>query len=106
MKKPAAMNMKLFYKISEVSRLTGLESYVLRYWETEFTELAPRKNKGGQRVFEQKDIDKILIIKRLLYEEGLTIAGARKRLEEQRKTTPAMIDNVIDELEGVLNILK
>ncbi|MEK6560673.1 MAG: MerR family transcriptional regulator [Nitrospirota bacterium] len=98
--------MKLFYKISEVSRLTGLESYVLRYWETEFTELAPRKNKGGQRVFEQKDIDKILIIKRLLYEEGLTIAGARKRLEEQRKTTPAMIDNVIDELEGVLNILK
>ncbi|OGW41673.1 MAG: MerR family transcriptional regulator, partial [Nitrospirae bacterium RBG_16_43_11] len=97
--------MKLFYKISEVSRLTGLESYVLRYWETEFTELAPRKNKGGQRVFEQKDIDKILIIKRLLYEEGLTIAGARKRLEEQRKTTPAMIDNVIDELEGVLNIL-
>jgi len=97
---------KLFYKISEVSRLTGLESYVLRYWETEFTELAPRKNKGGQRVFEQKDIDKILIIKRLLYEEGLTIAGARKRLEEQRKTTPAMIDNVIDELEGVLNILK
>ena len=98
--------MKLFYKISEVSRLTGLESYVLRYWETEFTELAPRKNKGGQRVFEQKDIDKIIIIKRLLYEEGLTIAGARKRLEEQRKTTPAMIDNVIDELEGVLNILK
>ncbi len=98
--------MKLFYKISEVSRLTGLESYVLRYWETEFTELAPRKNKGGQRVFEQKDIDKILIIKRLLYEEGLTIAGARKRLEEQRKTTPAVIDNVIDELEGVLNILK
>lgn len=98
--------MKLFYKISEVSRLTGLESYVLRYWETEFTELAPRKNKGGQRVFEQKDIDKILVIKRLLYEEGLTIAGARKRLEEQRKTTPAMIDNVIDELEGVLNILK
>lgn len=98
--------MKLFYKISEVSRLTGLESYVLRYWETEFIELAPRKNKGGQRVFEQKDIDKILIIKRLLYEEGLTIAGARKRLEEHRKTTPAVIDNVIDELEGVLNILK
>ncbi|MEK6538298.1 MAG: MerR family transcriptional regulator [Nitrospirota bacterium] len=98
--------MKLFYKISEVSRLTGLESYVLRYWETEFTALVPRKNKGGQRVFEQKDIDKILIIKRLLYEEGLTIAGARKRLEEQRKTTPAVIDNVIDELEGVLNILK
>lgn len=83
-----------------------MESYVLRYWETEFTELAPRKNKGGQRVFQQKDIDKILIIKRLLYEEGLTIAGARKRLEEQRKTTPAVIDNVIDELEGVLNILK
>lgn len=83
-----------------------MEAYVLRYWETEFPELAPRKSKGGQRVYEQKDIDKILQIKKMLYEEGLTIAGARKRLEEQRKTTPAVIDNVIYELEGVLNILK
>ncbi len=105
--------MKLFYKISEASRVTGLEAYVLRYWETEFPEIAPRKSKGGQRVYEQKDIDKILEIKKLLYEEGLTIAGARKRLGSEQKTkaapitpTGTIIDKAIDELEGVLNILK
>ncbi len=104
--------MKLFYKISEASRITGLEAYVLRFWETEFPEIAPRKSKGGQRVYEQKDIERILTIKKMLYEDGLTIAGARKRLEEQKgKAVPAappvnVIDRAIDELEGVLNILK
>ena len=105
--------MKLFYKISEASKVTGLEAYVLRYWETEFPEIAPRKSKGGQRVYEQKDIDKIIKIKKMLYEEGLTIAGARKRLGEEHNNkvapiTPSVtaIDKAIDELEGVLNILK
>src|SRR3989304_9406604 len=103
---------KLFYKISEASKVTGLEAYVLRYWETEFPERAPRKSKGGKRVYEQKDIDRILKIKKMLYEEGLTIAGARKRLgEENNKISPAapavtVIDKAVDELEGVLNILK
>jgi len=103
---------KLFYKISEASKVTGLEAYVLRYWETEFPDIAPRKSKGGQRVYEQKDIDKILKIKKMLYEEGLTIAGARKKLGEQiNKDVPVtppvtVIDKAIDELEGVLNILK
>ena len=100
------MTNKLFYKISEVSRITGLESYVLRYWETEFPSLSPRKSKGGQRVYEKKDIDTILSIKRMLYEEGFTIAGARKRLQEQQKATPVVIERVINELEGVLDILK
>lgn len=104
--------MKLFYKISEASKVTGLEAYVLRYWETEFPEIAPRKSKGGQRVYEQKDIDKIIKIKKMLYEEGLTIAGARKKLGEQNTKdvpitpTVSVIDKAIDELEGVLNILK
>lgn len=105
--------MKLFYKISEASKVTGLEAYVLRYWETEFPEIAPRKSKGGQRVYEQKDIDRILKIKKMLYEEGLTIAGARKRLGEgnNNKIAPVtptvnVIDKAINELEGVLNILK
>jgi len=103
---------KLFYKISEASKATGLEAYVLRYWETEFPEIAPRKSKGGQRVYEQKDIDKILKIKKMLYEEGLTIAGARKKLGEYlnkdapEKPNIAVIDKAIDELQGVLNILK
>lgn len=98
--------MKLFYKISEVSKITGVETYVLRYWETEFPTLSPRKNKGGQRVYEQKDIDSVLKIKKMLYEEGFTIAGARKRLQEQSGDTPDVIQKVVDELEGVLKILK
>jgi len=98
--------MKLFYKISEVSRITGLEAYVLRYWETEFPTLSPKKNKGGQRVYEQKDIDTVLKIKKMLYEEGYTIAGARKRLQDQSNSTPEIIQKVVNELEGVLNILK
>lgn len=71
---------KLFYKIGEVSRLAGVEPYILRYWETEFPRLAPRKNRGGQRVYRQKDLDLVLTIKRMLHEEGYTIAGARKKL--------------------------
>lgn len=71
---------KLFYKIGEVSRITGLESYVLRYWETEFPSLHPKKGRGGQRVYMSKDIETVLKIKRMLYEEGFTIAGARKQL--------------------------
>ena len=98
--------MKLFYKISEVSKITGLESYVLRYWETEFRILSPRKNSGGQRVYEQKDIDAILNIKKMLYEEGFTIAGARKRLQEQSGSDSKVIKKVIEDLKGVLNILK
>lgn len=98
--------MKLFYKISEVSKITGLEAYVLRYWESEFSTLSPRKNKGGQRVYEQRDIDAILKIKKMLYEEGFTIAGARKKLQEQSDNTPAVIQKVVDELRTVLNILK
>ncbi|MDD5434562.1 MAG: MerR family transcriptional regulator [Nitrospira sp.] len=98
--------MKLFYKISEVSKITGLESYVLRYWETEFRILSPRKNSGGQRVYEQKDIDVILNIKKMLYEEGFTIAGAKKRLNEQSRGDSKVIKKVIEELNGVLNLLK
>ncbi len=98
--------MKLFYKISEVSKIAGLEAYVLRYWESEFSALSPRKNRGGQRVYEQKDIDTVLKIKRMLYEEGFTIAGARKRLQEQASNNPAVIQKVVDELKGVLEILR
>ncbi len=98
--------MKLFYKISEVSKITGLESYILRYWESEFSALSPRKNRGGQRVYEQKDIDTVLKIKRMLYEEGFTIAGARKRLQEQAYHNPAVIQKVVEELKGVLEILR
>ena len=71
---------KLFYKIGEVSRIVGAKPYVLRYWETEFPFLRPRKNKSGQRVYTKKDIELLLDIKRLLYQERFTIEGVRKRL--------------------------
>ena len=71
---------KLFYKIGEVSRIVGVEPYVLRYWETEFAFLKPRKNKSGQRVYIKKDVELLLTIKRLLHQERYTIEGVRKRL--------------------------
>ena len=71
---------KLFYKIGEVSKIIGVEPYVLRYWETEFSFLKPRKNKSGQRVYIKKDVELLLSIKKLLYQERYTIEGVRKRL--------------------------
>jgi DNA-binding transcriptional MerR regulator len=71
---------KLFYKIGEVCSLTDTQPYVLRFWESEFPQLAPRKSRTGQRVYRPRDIEMVLEIKKLLYEEGYTIAGARKKL--------------------------
>jgi DNA-binding transcriptional MerR regulator len=90
MHKSAARNLKhsppmpdkLFYKIGEVSKITEVEPYVLRYWETEFHFLRPRKNKSGQRVYVKKDLELILQIKRMLYQERYTIEGVRKRFGE------------------------
>ena len=71
---------KLFYKIGEVSRIVDVEPYVLRYWETEFPFLKPRKNKSGQRVYIKKDVELLITVKSLLYQERYTIEGVRKRL--------------------------
>ncbi len=71
---------KLYYKIGEVCRIVGVEAYVLRYWEREFAALTPPKSKSGQRTYRPRDIELLLQIKKLLYEEGFTIAGARKQL--------------------------
>ena len=72
---------KLFFKIGEVCEITDTQPYVLRYWESEFPALAPAKNSSGQRIYRRKDIETVLRIKQLLYDEGFTIAGAKKRLE-------------------------
>jgi DNA-binding transcriptional MerR regulator len=72
---------KLFFKIGEVCEITDTQPYVLRYWESEFSALAPAKNSSGQRIYRRRDIETVLRIKELLYEEGFTIAGAKKRLE-------------------------
>jgi DNA-binding transcriptional MerR regulator len=71
------------YRIGEVSRLTDLKPFVLRYWETEFPMLEPVKSASGHRLYRQQDVDMVLRIKRLLYDEGFTIAGARRHLREQ-----------------------
>ena len=83
---------KLFFKIGEVCEITDTQPYVLRYWESEFPALAPAKNSSGQRIYRRRDIETVLRIKQLLYEEGFTIAGAKKRLEIEmagRTETPA-----------------
>jgi DNA-binding transcriptional MerR regulator len=74
---------KLFFKIGEVCEITDTQPYVLRYWESEFAALAPAKNSSGQRIYRRRDIETVLRIKQLLYEEGFTIAGAKKRLEAE-----------------------
>ena len=74
---------KQLYKIGEVCRMADVQPYVLRYWETEFPALAPNKSGGGQRLYTQREIDIILRIKQLLYSEGFTIAGAKKKLETE-----------------------
>lgn len=73
---------KLYYSISEVSKLTGLEQYILRYWESEFDQLKPSKNRAGNRIYTNKDITLILRIKKLLRDEKYTIEGAKKILNE------------------------
>lgn len=73
---------KLYYSISEVSTITALEQYVLRYWESEFSQLKPAKNRAGNRIYTNKDIKLILYIKKLLRDERYTIEGAKKVLEE------------------------
>ena len=73
---------KRYYRIGEVSKITGVKPYVLRYWESEFRWMSPQKSRSKQRLYRQRDIDMILLIKKLLYEQRFTIAGARKKLRE------------------------
>jgi DNA-binding transcriptional MerR regulator len=71
---------KLYFKIGEVSDIVGVEAYVLRFWESEFPALSPKKTESGHRVYRKKDVETVLKIKELLYDKGYTIAGARRRL--------------------------
>ena len=82
---------KLYYSIGEVSKITDLKQYVLRYWETEFKQLNPNRNKAGNRTYRQKDIDLILDIKNLLYKEKFTIEGARKMLSQPQNNVKEIV---------------
>src|SRR5712675_329386 len=81
----ASIPQKLFFKIGEVCELAGVQAHVLRYWETEFPMLAPQKNRAGQRVYRRKDVEMVLRIRDLLYEEKFTIAGAKKKLLDESR---------------------
>ncbi|MBI4169597.1 MAG: MerR family transcriptional regulator [Acidobacteria bacterium] len=113
---------KLFYKIGEVCELTDTQPYVLRFWESEFPQLAPKKSPSGQRLYRKKDIDLVIEIKKLLYQEGYTIAGARKKLgmsegpegngeilpageDRPPESAPRSVRLVIAQLEEILRIL-
>jgi len=85
---------KLFYKIGEVCSLTDTQPYVLRFWESEFPQLAPRKNRTGQRLYRHRDVEMVQEIKKLLYDEGYTIAGARKKLGMENAIPPDAISLV------------
>lgn len=91
---------KLYYSIGEVSALTNLKAYVLRYWETEFSSLKPPKNRAGNRTYRQKDIDIILEIKDLLYNKKYTIDGARNSI--LKKSDPSTSHSMINEKQKII----
>ena len=82
---PPSLPDKLYFKIGEVSNIVGVKPYVLRYWETEFEVLKPGKAPSRHRLYKKKDVELLLEIKKLLYSEGYTIEGARKKLKEGKK---------------------
>jgi DNA-binding transcriptional MerR regulator len=86
---PGQIPNKLYFKIGEVSELTGIKPYVLRYWETEFNIVKPSKTRSNQRLYKRKEVEMILEIKRLLYDEKFTIAGAKKILMERSRVKGA-----------------
>src|SRR5688500_11534039 len=107
------------YKIGEACKLADVQPYVLRYWETEFPQLAPNKSGGGQRLYTRREIDTILRIKELLYREGFTITGAKKKLETEgiAESTPPveapspppsrdLLGSVKKELRAILQMLE
>ncbi|HXI12524.1 MAG TPA: MerR family transcriptional regulator [Thermoanaerobaculia bacterium] len=98
---PPEQKEKKSYKIGEVCRMAEVQPYVLRYWETEFPPLAPNKSGGGQRLYSQREVEIVLRIKQLLYSEGFTIAGAKKKLDVELKSGTAETATVaVDKTPG------
>ena len=108
---------KLYFRIGEVARLCQLPAYVLRFWETEFPQLRPVKSSTGQRMYRRRDVESVVRIKRLLYEDGFTIAGARQHLRDEGKgekkqvalpfpnNAPADMRHIRQGLQEILTIL-
>ena len=97
---------KLYFKIGEVSRISGLPGHVLRFWEGEFKKINPRRTASGQRSYTRKDIETILEIKHLLYDKKFTIEGARKYLGSRTGTEPLVPKNLLNELKAELKSIR
>jgi len=110
---------RVYHSISDVSLMAGVEPHVLRYWETQFKMLRPKKNRAGNRMYRTKDIALVMAIRKLLYEQGYTISGARKKLLDDRRTSHGdtaagtekdgatqFLRQVRRELEEVLSLLR
>ena len=104
---------KMYHSISEVAGMLGLEAYVLRFWEKEFSQLRPKKNRAGNRVYQQKDIDLLIQIKYLLYEKGFTIEGARNYLKTEGRSNGSkmkaelavkLLGEIRDDINGLLKL--
>jgi len=105
---------KLYYRIGEVADIAGVKPHVLRYWESEFGFLSPAKNEGNQRLYTQRDLEKVLAIKKLLYQDRFTIAGAKKRFRQEWKkakqeteaeSRATLLGGVREEIEDLIRLL-
>lgn len=110
---------RLYYSISEVSDMIGVKPHVLRYWESQFKMLRPKKGRGGARMYRKRDIEVLFEIKQLLYDQRFTIAGARRRILDERADTKDQIElpfsrldreemlrGLRKDMEGLLNLLR
>ncbi|MEK8024092.1 MAG: MerR family transcriptional regulator [Candidatus Hydrogenedentota bacterium] len=99
---------KLYFTIGEIGRITGVKPHVLRFWEQEFPSLSPRKDDSGRRIYRRRDVELVMKIKHLLYDEKFTIAGARRALvgEEPEPAEPATLEAIRSELKLVLSLLR
>lgn len=101
---------KRYFRIGEVSRIIGVEPYVLRYWESEFSQIKPSRADSNQRTYQKKDLETIFEIKRLLYDEKMTLEGAKKRLKKKRQSrkevfTKDILSEIKGELQELIDIL-
>lgn len=119
MKHPIGGNVEIpdkkYFRIGEVSQLVGVDTHVLRFWESEFSNVKPRRARSNQRLYRRQDVENLLTIKTLLHDQGYTIAGARRVLQEHKKSNPPTItagekkstplQNIKEELKDIKKIL-
>ncbi|SPD74767.1 Transcriptional regulator, MerR family [uncultured Desulfobacterium sp.] len=96
---------KRYFRIGDASRIIGVEPYVLRFWESEFPQIRPQRADSKQRTYQKKDIETLLEIKRLLYEEKMTIEGAKKRLSQEKSAGARSDNKLLEDIKGGLNEL-